>query len=225
MQGLASMQGLMHLFWPHLGAGTFWGVGVSTWYNQSVSIKGLVYVCFFLQFTSYKWRPVVYLIRTKRPKKTFQCTKSILQKSNLNISTAKTLNCSIFIEVAIYWVHNKVWVLFNSENRLILNNNCCFPPDIHCVSDGTGEDPDAGQRQSVWPRLSLVWPRLGLVWPRLSLTKNLPRCADRQTSQEQCPTSPDLLDLGGSSEGSESLQLARFLPSQSTSAPTNWLWG
>ena len=33
--------------------------------------------------------------------------------------------------------------------------------------------------------------------------KNVGRCVDKQTSQEQCPTSPGWLDLAASSEGSE----------------------
>ena len=32
---------------------------------------------------------------------------------------------------------------------------------------------------------------------------NVGRCVDKQTSQEQCPTSPGWLDLAASAEGSE----------------------
>ena len=98
-------------------------------------------------------------------------------------------------------VHKEVFFFWD----FCINNS--FPSDIHCLSDGIGEDTNAGGRQS-YDLLN-----------QFEIKENKLRFAAKKTSQEQFHTSPGQLDLVDFSGGWELLWLARCLHLLSTSAP------
>ena len=92
--------------------------------------------------------------------------------------------------------------LKNSKSKMSTNKcfffwdfciNNSFPSDIHCLSDGIGEDTNAGGRQS-YDLLN-----------QFEIIENKPRFAAKKTSQEQFHTSPGQLDLVDFSGGWELL--------------------
>ena len=85
----------------------------------------------------------------------------------------------------------KKWLRVFFFWNFCINNS--FPPDIHCFSDGIGEDTNAGRRQS-YDLLN-----------QFEIIENKPRFAAKKTSQEQFHTSPGQLDLVDFSGGWELL--------------------